>query len=168
MLISSKHYRLLFLLLDILENIKLEIKLRVCSKHSRGNPSTKSEAKVVRKSISDKKQQLDEAVTWYRENNARGQAALKRGKFLLIKDREWLDHKIINGQERQYRTILTNGEECVVTFIKNKNRCMQAVNKKELEKMILDIRKYTNAKFKGGRKYQNLSNNALSAPKNRK
>ena len=54
----------------------------------------------------------------------------------------------------------------MVTYLKNKNRCMQAVNKKELEKMILDIlriRKYSNAKFKGGRKYQKLSNNAMSA-----
>ena len=59
-----------------------------------------------------------------------------------------LDGKVINCQERSYCTILINEEEeCIVSFLKNKNRCMEAVNKKDLEKLILDvlrIRKYTN------------------------
>ena len=153
--------------------MKPEFELRLCSRRSRGNPSTKAEAKVIRKSICEKNEQLDEAVAWCKANNARGQAALKTGQFPLIRDRETinrrLDGKIINGQERQYCTILTHDEEeCVVTYLRNKNRCMQAVNKKELEKIILDIlriRQYANAKFKGGRKYQKLSSNAISALK---
>ena len=69
------------------------------------------------------------------------QAALKTGQCPLIKDGEtinrWLNQKIVIGQEKKYCTILTNDEEeCVVTFLKNKNRCIQAVNMKELEKMI--------------------------------
>ena len=151
--------------------MKPQFNLRVSSRPIRGNPSTKAEAEVIRKSVSDKSEQLAEAVAWCKENNARGQAALRTGQFPLVKDRETinrrLDNKIINGQERSYCTILTHDEEeCVVTYLKNKNRCMQAVNKKELEKMILDIlriRKYSNARFKGGRKYQKLSNNAMSA-----
>ena len=78
-----------------------------------------------------------------------------------------LDGKVINCQERSYCTILTNEEEeCIVSFLKNKNRCMQAVNEKDREKLILEvlrIRKYTNKKMGGGRKYQKLSNNAKSA-----
>lgn len=43
---------------------------------------------------------------------------------------------------------------------------MQAVNKKDLEKLIMDvlrIQKFTNKKMGGEKKYQKLSNNAASA-----
>ena len=73
--------------------MKPQLNLRVCLPHSRGNPSTKAEAKVVRKSTSEENQQLDEAVAWCRENNARGQAALKTGQF-LIKDRETINCRL--------------------------------------------------------------------------
>ena len=54
----------------------------------------------------------------------------------------------------------------IVQYVKNKNRCMQAINKKELEKLILDVlrvRDYTNRKLKGGRKFVKLSQNAKTA-----
>ena len=151
--------------------MKPKFALRISGRTSRSNPSTKAEAVVARKSTNEKNQQLEEAIAWCKENNARGQAALKTGLFPLIKDRETinrrLDGKIINNQERSYCKILTHDEEeSIVAFIKNKNRCMQAVNKKELEKLILDvlrIRKFTNKKMGGGRKYQKLSNNAAAA-----
>ena len=59
----------------------------------------------------------------------------------LIKGREtinrWLNQKIVIGQEKNYCNILTNDEEeGVVTFLKNKDRCIQAINMKDLEKMI--------------------------------
>ena len=43
---------------------------------------------------------------------------------------------------------------------------MQGLNKKELEELVLDvirIRDFTNKKWRGGRKYQNLSQNENSA-----
>ena len=45
---------------------------------------------------------------------------------------------------------------------------MQGMNKKEVEKLILDvlrIRDFTNRRFEGGRKYQALSKNAKAAIK---
>lgn len=66
-----------------------------------GNPSTKAEATVIRKNINEKKEQLTAALIWCKENDARGQAALRTGMFLLVKDRETinrrLDGKIVNG-----------------------------------------------------------------------
>ena len=52
-----------------------------------------------------------------------GQAALKTGRFPLIKDRETinrrLDGKVKNGEERSYCSILTNTEErMIVEFAK--------------------------------------------------
>ena len=73
--------------------MKPQLNLSVSLPHSRGNPSTKGEAKVVRKSTSEENQQLDEAVAWCREINARGQAALKTQRF-LIKDRETINLRL--------------------------------------------------------------------------
>lgn len=137
----------------------------------RTNPSTKADAVVARKRTNEKSQQLKAAVAWCLENNVRGYAALQTGQFPLIKDRETinkrLDGKIITGEEKSYCTILTSDEErSIVQFVKNKNRCMQAVNKKELEKLILDVlrvRDYVNKKLKGGRKFIKLSTNARVA-----
>ena len=54
------------------------------------------------------------------------------------KNHHWLNQKIVISQEKKYCTILTNDEEeCVLTFLKNKNRCILAVNMKELEKIII-------------------------------
>ena len=114
---------------------------------------------------------LDAAVAWCIQNGSRDYAALKTGKLPLIKDREMinkrLDGKIVTGKERSYCTILTSDEEkSNVHFVKNKNRCMQPMSKKELEKLILDvlcIRDYTNKKLEGGRKFRKLSTNARAA-----
>ena len=133
--------------------------------------STISGAQMARRWTESKNKQLEEAVKWCQEHNCRGQAALKIGQFPLVKDRETinrrLDGKVKNGSEREYCTILTDSEEqSIVSFAKNKNRCMQGLNKNELEKLIPDvlrIRDYTNKRLKGGRKFQTLSRNAKSA-----
>lgn len=151
--------------------MKPKFSMRIQQQRSpRSNPSTKADAVVARKWTNAKAEQLKAAVAWCVENGARGYAALKTGQFPLIKDRETinkrLDGKIVNGEERAYCTIITSEEDrSIVQFVKNKNRCMQAVNK-ELEKLILDvlrIRDYTNKKLKGGRKFVKLSTNARVA-----
>ncbi|XP_065679117.1 uncharacterized protein LOC136093875 [Hydra vulgaris] len=135
------------------------------------NLSTKADAIVARKHTNDKNKQLEAAINWCKKFNGRGQAALKTGLFPLIKDRETinrrLDGKVINGKERDYCTILTDDEEAsIVRFIKNKNRCLQAINKQDITKIIINVlrvRDYTNTKMKGGRKFQKLSLNARAA-----
>ena len=52
--------------------MKPQFNLRVCSQRSRGNPSIKAEAVVVRKSMSKKKKLLAEAVAWRKENLVQG------------------------------------------------------------------------------------------------
>ncbi|CAB3982875.1 Hypothetical predicted protein [Paramuricea clavata] len=110
---------------------------------TKGRPNTRAEARVARSNIKKKEAQLHAAVQWCRENNARGHAALKTGLFNLIKSRSTsLDGKIVTGCEKQYCCILTHlEEESVVRFVKNKNRCLQGINKKQLTNLILDILK---------------------------
>ena len=51
-----------------------------------------------------------------------------------------MDGKVITGKEKQYYRILTDEEEeILVTFIKNKNRYLQPVNWKELNKVIIQM-----------------------------
>ena len=124
--------------------------------------------KHERKWTIEKGEQLKAAEAWCRENGKRGYTALKTGQFPLIKDRKTinqrLDGKIFTGEEKWYCKTLTSEEEnMIIQFLKNKNRCMQAINKKELEKLILDVLRvpdYTNKKMKGGRKFIKLSTNA--------
>ena len=52
--------------------MKPQLNLRVCLWHSRGNPSSKVEAEVVRKSISKKNKLLTEAVAGHKENLVQG------------------------------------------------------------------------------------------------
>ena len=78
-----------------------------------------------------KTEQLDAPVAWCIQNGSRGYAALKTGKFPLIKDHETinkcLDQKIVT-EERSYCTILTSNEEkSIVHFVKNKNRCSKQI-----------------------------------------
>ena len=72
--------------------------------------------------------------------------------------------KLLTESEKQYCSILTNEEEeSTVRFVKNKNRCLQGINKSELTTLILDIikiRDYANKKYKGGRGFCKLSANA--------
>ncbi|XP_065659961.1 uncharacterized protein LOC136083927 [Hydra vulgaris] len=135
------------------------------------NPSSNAEALIKRKAILEKNKQLEADVQWCRENNVRGHAAIKTRQYPLIKNRETinrrLDGKIVNGLERQYCAILLEEEEMsIVSYIKNKNRAMQGINKAELTKLVLDVlkvRQYTNKRLKGGRKFIALSANAKNA-----
>ena len=114
--------------------------------------SSNADATVARKRTSAKNKQLQEAVVWCQANEKRGYAALKTGLLLLFKDRETintrLDGNVVTGEERVCCTILTpEKENCIVEFVKSKNRCMQALEKSELEKLSLDvlrIRNHTN------------------------
>ena len=78
-----------------------------------------------------------------------------------------LDGKVVTGSEKQYCSILTNEErKPIVRFVKNKNRCLQGIDKRELTTLILDIiktRDYANKKYKGGRGFCKLSANAKRA-----
>ena len=87
---------------------------------------------------------MKKAVDWCNENNKRGQAALKTGKFPLIKDRgtidRRLDGKLKNPKKDHLRIPKSPDEENeIVRYIKNKNRAHQGLSKKDVTALILDV-----------------------------
>lgn len=132
-----------------------------------GKPNSKAEAIVQRKHINSKDYQIEQAVTWCKEHQKRGYAALKTGLFPLIKDRGTIDRRLdgkCNNPKKEHLRILSPEEEhSIVQFVKNKNRCHQGVTKKHVTSLIIDVLKikdHCNTKLKGGRKYVKLSANA--------
>ena len=151
--------------------------LRIKTTQSRrSKANNKAEALVVQKKRERKAAQLEEACRWCIENNARGYKALSTGLFPLIKDKATinnrLDNKVITGKEKEYCSILTSEEEeSLVRFVKNKNQCLQGINKAELTWFILDvlkIRDHVNKTKKGGRSFKKLSDNAKKALANKR
>jgi len=55
------------------------------------NPNNAAEAKVARKKINNREDQLNDAVKWCKEHNCRGYSAVKSKLFPLIKDRRTID-----------------------------------------------------------------------------
>ena len=105
--------------------------------------STIAGAKIAWRKTDAKKKQLEEAVKFCQENDCRGRVALGTGRLPPIKDWETinrrLDWKVKNGREHDYCAILSETEEqSIVSFIKNKDRCMQGMSKKVV-KLILDV-----------------------------
>ena len=69
--------------------MKPKILMYIKQHHSpASNPSTKAEVIVIRKRTNAKTEQLDAAMAWCIQNGSCGYAALKTGKFPLIKDFE--------------------------------------------------------------------------------
>ena len=107
---------------------------------------------ITQDNIERRNQQLIEAVKWCKENSKRGWAALKTGKFTLIKDprtiNSRLDNNVKTGAERDYCSILTSKEEdSLVRHLKNKNRAYHAMDRKKIEELVikvLKLREYTN------------------------
>ena len=142
---------------------------------TKAKPETRAEATVYRKDIRAKENQISEAVDWCTENKKRGQAALKTGKFPLIKDRgtidRRLDGKVKNVKKEHLRVLHPDDEKEIVCFIRNKNRAHQGLSKKEVSEIILDvlkIRDHLNKNGKGGRKFLKLSPSGKMALQNRK
>ena len=134
-------------------------------------------AKIARERICKKDLQMTEAVEWCNENNKRGWAALRTGKFPLVTDaraiNRRLDGLVTTSSEYESRSILTNQEEqTLVTYLKNMNRCNQGVSRSKCEDMIirmLAIRKSElNKGTRGGRRFKPLSQAAEDALQKKK
>ena len=112
-----------------------------------------------------------DAVQWCEENGKSGYSAWKTGLFPLVKSYKTIDKRlngtVKTGEEKAYCSILIQEEEnCLVNYVKNKNRAYQGINKASLTKIILDvlkIRQYLNKSKKGGRIYKKLNRNAKNA-----
>ena len=105
---------------------KFKLKVRSNKQRLKTKPETKAEAQVYRKDIRAREIQVEKAVDWCKENNKRGQAALKTGKFPLIKDKgiidRRLDGKLKNLKKDHLRILSPDEENEIVCYIKNKNR----------------------------------------------
>ena len=128
----------------------------------RKSANSKFEHKIKQRSMAMKERQLQLAVSYCKENNCRGVAAISAGICPDIKDQRTinrrLDGKVTTGKEKQYCRILTDEEEDIlVKFIKNKNRFLQSVNRKELNKVIIQMLKLRDATYKKMKVEGNIS-----------
>ena len=123
-----------------------------------------------------KKEQLEKAIQYCRENDCKGYQALSTGLFPLVKSpltiNMYLTQKNKSPSEaREYCSVLTVEEESVlVKFLVSKNRAYQPMNRKDCTKYILamlKLRSDHNKKTKGGRKFKKLSPAATRALKNK-
>ena len=101
---------------------------------------------VNRKRTISKNQALQEAVQWCMDNGCKGWKAVKSGLFPEIKDPRTInshfDKKLETGNEKSYCKILTNSEEnSLIRYMKNRNRCLQSLSEKDVEKVVLLILK---------------------------
>ena len=115
---------------------KFETRIQLVSPTSKRKPNTKAEARVAKSNIKTKQAQIRASVKWCQENTARSYAALETGLFPLTKSRSTigsrLNGKVVTGSEKQYCSIPTNEEEeSIVRFVKNKNHCLQRINKSD-------------------------------------
>ena len=104
--------------------------------------SSAANDRLLRKRTLNKQQELKEAVEWCQLNNCRGYKALTavgedgQPLFPQISDartiNKRLDGLIQTGEERRYCSLLTvHEEECLVRYLKNKNRACQSVTERQ-------------------------------------
>ena len=97
-------------------------------------PSSKSKASLLHTQKQQRERQLKAAVIYSRENNCKGYTAVKSGLFPLIKDNRTINKRLDGGtigDEKEYCSVLTKSEEhSLVRFVKNRNRCLQPINRK--------------------------------------
>ena len=121
---------------------------------------------VYQDKIDARRAQLVEALEYCKKNNCRGYKALSTGKFPLVKSSLNINN-ILDGKTKdpthakEYCSVLTAEEEAIlVSYIVNKARAYQPVNRKMIEERILallKLRSQTNRNCKGGRKFKKLS-----------
>ena len=143
----------------------------IAPKPKKDDPRTKctkslAHRAIYQEKIDSRREQLIAALEYCKENNCRGKKALSTGLFPLVKSRDNID-RILDGKTKhpscakEYCSILTQEEEAViVSFIVNKARAYQPVNRQMIEERILALlrlRQQTNRSCKGGRKFKKLS-----------
>lgn len=149
--------------------VKFNLQLKVTHPPKKHWQKRKNKAycQVAHDRFKEKQAQISKAVEWCQENGKRGWAALKTGQFPLVGDvktiNRRLDGDVTHDEEKSYCSILTNDEEVqVVRHIKNRNRCLQGLNRAEITTLIihvLKVRQLGLQKFHG-RKLKPLSNAA--------
>ena len=80
-------------------------------------------------------------MSWYKEHNKKGYAALQTGMFSFIKDRGTIDHRLdektANIKKRHLRILTVEEERSIVEFIKSKNRFHQRISRKQASNLII-------------------------------
>ena len=125
--------------------------------------------KVNAKKLDDKKEEINRAVQYCRDNNCKGYKAINDLSLIHVKDprtiNQHLQGNVTTGNEKENQRMLTMDEEkSLVKYLVNRNRACQGLSDKQVEGVILNIlsiRKQQNRK--GGRKHIPLSTNAARA-----
>lgn len=130
--------------------------------------TTKLELKKAKEKRSMWEEDMQKAVAYCKEHNVRGGFVIRNGICKLIKDKRSINKRLdglskLRKTREDSRILTVNEEEALVRHLKNKNRAMQGMNRKEttdlIKKMLL-LRLKFNKKQKGGRKYKPLSTKA--------
>ena len=125
--------------------------------------------KIAAKRIKDKKEEIEMAVKYCRENDCKGYKAIKDLDLKYVKDartiNQHLSGKVATGNEKGYQRILTDVEEkTLVKYLINKNRACQGLSENEVEVVVLNmLRVRRERNRKGGRSFQKLSRYAKEA-----
>ena len=94
---------------------------------------------LIHETINAKDVQMSDAVQYCQDNNCRGYAALQTGRFPLIKDPRTVNKRLdgySKGHQDHLRILTEDEENSLVKHIKNKNRCMQGLIKKQTTNLI--------------------------------
>ena len=132
--------------------------------------NSKAKANINRKAYNERQKQIADAVSYCLENNCKGKAALKTGRFPLIKDHKTISRRlngeVIHGNERISQSILIpEEEELLVDYAKKKCRAMQPLTRLMMNEVIMNMlktRRTLNRK-RTGRKRVKLSRCAMNA-----
>ena len=150
-------------------NVRIQLEKQVMVKHQ-----SLSHDAIRQKVTSRRAIDVEEAVAWCKENGCRGQKALASGLFPTISCPKTinrrLDGKVVTGEEKRYCSLLTSEEEnSLVRYIKNRTRCLQGMNGKQVEEVVLRIlRTREKINKKGGRSFIALSTAAKTALRKKK
>ena len=128
-------------------------------------PDSKTKAEVALKKRDARNTDLETAVEYCQTNNVRGQKAISAGVAGNIKDPRTINKRLdgadVKVERNDSRILLKEEEEIIVKYMKNRNRSMQGMNRKETTLYIHDILKLReHVNKKGGRAHRNLSDAA--------
>ena len=164
-LTSYQHltFTLTFVLLEVME-LRIQLTKPSVVKHQ----SLAHDA-ILLTATNQRATELEEAVDYCKTHGCRGQKAISSGLFPTIgcpkTINRRLDGDVKTGEEKRYCSLLTAQEEAsLVRYIKNRSRCLQGMNDRQVEEVVLRILSTREAINKqGGRKFQKMSHAAKSA-----
>ena len=128
-----------------------------------------SHERIHAKKIEEKRNEIERAVQYCRENNCKGYKAIAELDLQHVKDartiNQHLSGKVSTGNEKSHQQILTAVEQkTLVKYLINRNRACQGLTDTQVEGVVLNmLRVRRDRNRKGGRSFERLSKHAKDA-----